>query len=80
MTPLNQAYGAHEYWNAECEDKWMWLVGIHVVSWIAQFVGNTHILIYVNDFIRPCNSLQLPSIPFASKIIIFRIYEMWPTV
>jgi len=34
------AYGAHEYWNAECEDKWMWLVGIHVVSWIAQFVGH----------------------------------------
>ncbi|XP_063675603.1 uncharacterized protein LOC134812257 [Bolinopsis microptera] len=34
------AYGAHEYWNADCEDKWMWLVGIHVVSWVAQFVGH----------------------------------------
>lgn len=34
------AYGAHEYWNSDCENKMLWLVGTHVVSWIAQFVGH----------------------------------------
>lgn len=33
-------YSAHVYWNTELENKWMVLVGIHVVSWIAQFIGH----------------------------------------
>lgn len=34
------AHGAHGYWNTDFENKWLLLIGIHVVSWIAQFVGH----------------------------------------
>lgn len=33
-------YSAHLFWTLELDNKWTILIGVHVVSWIAQFVGH----------------------------------------
>jgi len=33
-------YAAHQYWNMDLDNKFLILLAIHVVSWIAQFIGH----------------------------------------
>ena len=34
------AYTAHKYWDLDMDNKMLILVAVHVVSWIAQFIGH----------------------------------------
>eukprot|EP00116_Pleurobrachia_bachei_P007835 sb/3468097/ len=35
-----EGYSAHLFWTLELDNKWTILIGVHGVSWIAQFVGH----------------------------------------